>query len=216
MRVILRNFALLTCVSFNTMAFAQLKVFPSSEIATKALFPNDNPWEWTSAEGDLNGDGVKDVAMIITFPRKEGEQGYPLEKKVLVLAGVSSGGYTLLSVSGTYCDAQKFYNLEIVGSSLFVTEVHKADSNESVTNSLQYRFNKKYSDLELIGRENISESFEDKSYYRLSVNYLNGSSIEYEQNKERAKPKKKTRFNISSLPRLNGFDCEKFVDDSVY
>ncbi|PTQ90769.1 hypothetical protein [Agitococcus lubricus] len=216
MRISLKLFVLLISITLNSNVFAQLNVFSSREAAINTLFPHDNPWMWTSAEGDLTGDGTDDVAMIITLPRNEGEQGYPIEKKVLVLAGLASGGYTLLSVSGTYCDAQKFYNLEIVGSSLFVTAVHKADASGSITHSSQYRFNKKYSDLELIGREDISESFADNSYYRLSINYLNGSSINYEKNKGSAKSTKKTRFHISSLQRLNGFDCEKFVDNAIY
>jgi hypothetical protein len=94
MNLLLRVSALLTCILFNSMAFAQSEIFPSPNAATKSLFPNDDVGEWVSEEGDLNNDGVKDVAMIITFPREVGEQGYPLEKKVLVLGLTSASTAT--------------------------------------------------------------------------------------------------------------------------
>ena len=146
MRLMLRNFILLVCITFNKALFAQSEVFSSLNSVILELFPNKNPHEWTSTEGDLNGDGVTDIAAIVTLM----PEIYPSEIRLLVLAGVSSGGYRLLSVSDKYCNAQKFFNLDIVGSSLFVTAVHKVESDEFVTDKLQYRFNKRYLDLELI------------------------------------------------------------------
>ena len=76
MRVIARTCASLSFVIFSATAFAQSNVFSSPEAATAALFPNKNPWVWTSTEGDLNGDGIKDLAMIITLDR----EGLPLDQ----------------------------------------------------------------------------------------------------------------------------------------
>ena len=203
MRVIARTCASLSFVIFSATAFAQSNVFSSPEAATAALFLNKNPWVWTSTEGDLNGDGIKDLAMIITLDR----EGLPLEKRLLVLAGVSGGKYSPLSISSEYCDAQKFFGLDIKGSSLFVTEVHKAEGDSFITDTLQFRFNKKLADLELIGRENIYES--DKSYGRTSVNYPAGVTIVYERIHGRIKEKERSRFATPPLARLNGFNCDK-------
>ena len=199
-----RSCASLILLTLAITAFAQADVFPSPEAATAALFPNKKFSEWVSTEGDFNGDGIKDLAMILAlYPKDE-----PLETRLVVLVGVPSGGYLPLSISSLYCEAQKFYNLEAEGASLFVTEVHKADGNGTITNTLQFRFNKKLADLELIGQENIGESFQDNSYHRLSVNYPAGMAIDYERVRGRIKVTKRTRFAAPQLARLNGFGCD--------
>ena len=201
MLISLRNFASLVLLTQAVTAFAQADTFTSSEAAIANLFPNKNPWVWTSEEGDLNGDGIIDLAMIITLDRENG----PLEKRLLVLAGAAAGKYTLLSVSGEYCDAQKFYNLGAKGDSLFVTEVHHVGEDGSTTNTLQFRFNKTHGDFELIGKENI---WEGKEYGRSSVNYLAGLSIEYKRVRGHIKATKRSRFAAPQLARLNGFTCD--------
>src|SRR3569833_3796564 len=128
--------------------------------------------------------------MILTHSPETG----PLEKRLVVLAGVSGGKYSPLSVSSEDCDTQKFFNLEVKGSSLLVQEVDKADGDGAVTNTLQFRFNKKLADLELIGRENISESFQDDSYNRRSVNYPAGTAIVYERIHGRIEETKRSHF----------------------
>lgn len=187
-------------------AIAQADVFPSASAAIDASFPDKKFVGWTATEGDLNGDGIKDLAMILThFP----ESG-PFETRLVVLAGVSGGGYSPLSISSEYCKAQKFFNLEVKRGSLFVEEVHKADGDVLVTNTLQFRFNKKLADLQLIGTENISESSQDNSYARESVNFPAGIAIAYERLGKRVKETKRSRFRAPSLARLNGFDCDKY------
>ena len=133
-----RSCALLVLFAQAFTAFAQADVFPTPAAAIAALFPNKEFVEWTSTEGDLNGDGIKDLVMILTHSPETG----PFEKRLVVLAGVSGGKYSPLSVSSEYCDTQKFFNLEVKGSSLLVQEVDKADGDGSVTNTLQFRFNK--------------------------------------------------------------------------
>jgi hypothetical protein len=207
-----RSCASLVLLALAVTAFAQADVFPSPKAAIAAVFPNKELFEWTSTEGDFNGDGIKDLAMILTLHPEDG----PLETRLVVLAGVSGGKYAPLSISSKYCDAQKFFGLEAKGSSLFVTEVHKADGDGLITNTLQFRFNKKLADLELIGRENIYESFQDKSYGRTSVNYPAGMTIVYERIHGRIKAKERSRFEPPPLARLNGFDCDKYFDGKPY
>lgn len=197
---------LLVILSQAVAAFAQENIFSSPAAAISELFPNKKVSEWISTEGDLNADGIKDLAMILVyFPEDR-----PFETRLVILAGAPGGKYLPLSISSRYCDAQKFFNLEAKGASLFVQEVHKADGDSVITNTLQFRFNKKLSDLELIGTENISESFDDKSYHRSSVNYPAGMVIEYERTRGRIKETKRSHFMTPRLARLNGFDCDKY------
>jgi len=200
MLISLRNFASLVLLTQAVTAFAQADTFTSSEAAIAAIFPNEKYVEWGSTEGDWNGDGIKDLAMILSGP--EGNH------RLVVLAGVFGSGYFPLSISSTYCDAPKFYNLDAKGASLFVTGVHKADEDGSAADTLQFRFNKKLNDLELLGMENIWESFQDNSYGRLSVNYPAGLAIEYKRVRGHIKATKRSRFAAPQLARLNGFACD--------
>lgn len=63
---------------------------------------------WTAAEGDLTGDGIPDVAMVLTG-RKGGDA--PMEVRLVVLGGSPGGGYRRLSGSGEFCHPSKFYGV---------------------------------------------------------------------------------------------------------
>ena len=135
------------------------------------------------------------------------------EMRLVVLAGVSGGKYTPLSVSSSYCRAQKFFNLEAKGTSLFVTQVDKADGDAMGSSTLQFRFSRKLGDFELIGQESRWESYGSTSEYgRNSTNYLTGRFIDYERVQGRIRIKKEKRFEIPELARLNGFDCDRYVN----
>ena len=201
---------LLVLLSQAVAAVAQENVFSSPATAISKLFPNKNVSEWVFIEEDLNGDGIKDRAMILSYFPEDS----PFETRLVVLAGASGGKYLPLSISSRYCDAQKFFNLEAKGGSLFVTEVHKAEGDTLITNTLQFRFNKAHGDFELIGKENIWE--EGKEYGRSSVNYLAGKYIDYERVRGRIRAKEQKRFEVPSLARLNGFNCGRYFDGMPY
>src|SRR5689334_19904944 len=65
MFVLGRLLAALSLVSQAATACAQSNAFPSREGAIAALFPTEKFVEWTSTDGDWNGDGIKDLAMIL-------------------------------------------------------------------------------------------------------------------------------------------------------
>ncbi len=188
-------------------AFAQPQEFSTAKAAVAALFPNQTFVEWTSTAGNWNGDGVQDLALILI------EVDRPMEVRLVVLAGKAGGAYTPLSASSSYCMAQKFYNLEAKGTSLWVTAVDKAEGDVSATTTLQFRFSPQRGDFELIGKENVWE-VQDKEYGRSSVNYLAGKFITYERVKGRVKVSKEKRFVVPSLALLNGFNCNTY-DDGV-
>lgn len=202
-----RRLALLVFLTQAVTAFAQKENFSSPEAAIAALFPNDKFLEWNSTDGDWNGDGTKDLALIVS--QAELSAGQPREIRLVVLAGVPGGKYSLMSVSASYCSAQHSYGIGSEGTSLFVNALHKMDG--PITDTLHFRFNKKLGDFELIGRENVWGSPGDTSYGRLSVNYLVGLETVYETARGRIK-QKRSRFAIGRLARLNGFECDKDVN----
>ena len=192
-------------------ACAQPQEFAHPKAVVAALFPNQKFVEWTATAGDWNGDGVQDIALILN--EVDGPVDRPMEIRLVVLAGTAGGAYTLLSASSSYCVAQKFYNLEAKGASLWVTAVDKAKGEVSATTTLQFRFNPRRADFELIGKENVWE-VQSKEYGRSSVNYLAGKFITYERTKGRVNTSKEKRFAVPSLASLNGFNCTTY-DDGV-
>ena len=192
-------------------AFAQPQEFTTAKAAVAALFPNQTFVEWTSTAGNWNGDGVQDLALILN--EVDGPADRPMEIRLVVLAGKAGGAYTPLSASSSYCMAQKFYNLEAKGTSLWVTAVEKAEGDVSATTTLQFRFSARRGDFELIGKENVWE-VQGKEYGRSSVNYLAGKFITYERVKGHVKVSKEKRFAVPSLALLNGFNCNTY-DDGV-
>ena len=194
-----------------TGAYAQAPAFARPEAAIAAMFPQQTFVEWASTTGDWNSDGVPDLAFV---PNEvNGPPDRPMEIRLVVLAGAPGGQYAPLSASASYCRAQKFFHLEAKGASLLVTAVDKAEDNASGNTTLQFRFNPKRGDFELIGKENLWE-VQGKEYGRTSVNYLAGKLTLYERVKGRVKVNKEKRFEAPRLARLNGFDCNSY-DDGV-
>lgn len=167
---------------------------------------------WAIAEGDLNGDGIHDLALLLTGQKGEND---PREERLFVLTGNPDGSYRLLSVSAEFCHPSKFYNLDIKKNSLFVEAVEAVDATGISSYTLQFRYNAKLHDVELIGREENSHSYKreensdgDKEDYedRTSSNYLTGKIIH--TTKRGGKTTTTTeRITSPAHPRLNGFSC---------
>ena len=191
-----------------TSAFAQPPAYAKPEAAVAALFPQRTFVEWNSTAGDWNGDGVPDLALILN--EVNGPSDGPMEIRLVVLAGAPGGQYTPLSASASYCRAQKFFNLEAKGTSLFVTAVDKAEDQNSGNTTLQFRFNPRLGDFELIGKETVWTSGKDGG--RSSVNYLSGQYITSERVKGRLKVSKEKHFAVPALAVLKGFDCDVYDD----
>ena len=191
-----------------TGAYAQSPAFARPEAAIAALFPQQTFVEWTSTTGDWNSDGVPDLAFV---PNEvNGPPDRPMEIRLVVLAGTPGGQYTPLSASASYCRAQKFFNLEAKGASLFVTAVDKAEGDDLGSTTLQFRFNPRRGDFELIGKEIVWTSGKDGG--RSSVNYLSGKFITTKRVKGRLKASQEKRFVVPALAVLKGFDCGVYED----
>lgn len=195
---------------------ASAKNTPKAPQAISAIAPTfpHLTFIWAMAEGDLNADGIPDLALVVTGQR---EENAPREERLFVLTGNPDGGYRVLSVSDDFCHVNKFYNLEIVKNSVFVQGFGYADSVRASSFTLQFRYNAKLQDLELIGEQGLEENYEDGSYYRISVNYLTKTAIHSRHAGKRHK-EAKVRFNNGAILRLQGFDCSshRLPDSPVY
>ena len=157
-----------------------------------------------------------------------------------MFAGASDGSYTPISVSGQFCEPEKFYNMSIEGSALIVQAVSYADAARAASFTLQFRYNAKLNDFELIGMEEDSVEYDENSSYKVSVNYLTkvirlsrhlGKSyikrsttadgiekiVEYSRRSGKHK-EARTRFANSTIFRLQGFECggNSAPDTGVY
>lgn len=159
---------------------------------------------WASTEGDLNGDGIPDMAMVLTGRKTESDS---MEERLFVLAGKPDGTYEVLSISAEFCHPSKFYNLDIARNSLFAQMVEFADATRISSRTLQFRFNAKLSDLELIGEEENAESYEDGAMERTSTNYLTGKVIHATKNGSKIKTRIERIDKSASPARLNGYLC---------
>ena len=191
-----------------TGAYAQAPAFARPDAAIAAMFPQQTFVEWTSTTGEWNGDGVPDLALVLN--EVNGPSDRPMEIRLVVLAGTPGGQYTPLSASASYCRAQKFFNLEAKGASLFVTAADKAEGDALGTTTLQFRFNPRRGDFELIGKESVWTSGKDGG--RSSVNYLSGKFITSKRVKGRLKASQEKRFVVPALAVLKGFDCGVYED----
>ena len=163
--------------------------------------------EWTSERGELNGDGFEDMAMILSCSDAVSDGGTQL----VVLAGRAEGGYAVLSKSARYCNAHKFFNLRIEEGSFYAEAVQKADSTYFGSNTLQFRFNKRLGDFEVIGQELRWDSYDDESSGSWSKNFLTGAVVESEVVRGRTIHSKRAKEQRSPLMRLNGFDCNNLA-----
>ncbi len=155
------------------------------------------------AEGDLNGDGIADVALLLTGS-KGGDA--PREERLVVLAGLADGAYKLLSVSGEFCHPSKFYNLDLRERSLFVEAVQAADASRHGSSTLQFRYSARLGDLDLIGEEMRSVEYGNGDEERTSSNFLTGQRISTVKHKGKTRTKTE-RIANPAHPALSGWAC---------
>ncbi len=163
---------------------------------------------WAVTTGDLNGDGIDDVAMVMTGSRRDDADR---EERLVVLAGQPDGNYRILSISGEFCHPAKFYNLDIKRNSLFVQAVEYADAARVSSYTLQFRYDARLRDFALIGNETVSEGYEDGTLDRLSTNRLTGETLHTIRQKGKTRSVK-GRIALAAKQVLGGTACDVFQD----
>jgi hypothetical protein len=172
-------------------------------------FPDRQFSVWTLEAGDLNGDGIDDLALIVTAPRENTQN----DERLLVFAGNRDKTYSVLAFSAEFCHVRKFYNLSIAKSSLFVQGVMTENGNSMSSLTLQFRYNPRRKDLELIGREYSSADYAQNTSERVSTNYLTGAVHREGTVKNKRKQARVQLPRSAGLLSLNGFDCLTYQQD---
>lgn len=193
--------------------------FPSATVAAeiRSLFPGRNYSVWSHATGDINDDGIEDLALVLAD-----DAGGQRHERLLVLTGSPDRALRPLSVSGEFCNTRNFYSMAMAGPQLSVQGFSTLPSSGSASTTFKFRYNSRLNDLELIGQEYVEEDVERNSLYRVSSNYL-ATTVVYSR-KDKGKYKEmRIRMATPSLPSLSGFDCTShlaqgervYIDESL-
>lgn len=187
--------------SASLAAAEESRVSIKVQAALKTAFPDEAFSIWNAEAGDVNGDEIEDLSLILTRPDDPG----PRKERLAILAGHLDGSYSMLAVSNQFCNARQFYNLSIKGKSLLVTGYSSASSHFN----LQFRYNDKRKKLELIGEDEVSENEMEKSSYRMSINHLT-KKISYSRRKGNRNKEETVYMKSPDLISLQGFDCTTY------
>lgn len=192
----------LVCTSLLSVSAEYTTTGKKAISAIAAAYPRLT-FIWTSAEGDLDGDGIADLALVVTGPGGEGPRR---EERLFVLTGNPDGSYKVLSVSDEFCSVSKFYNIDIKKNSVFVQAFEYADAARASSYTMQFRYSARLKDLEFVGEESLDENYGDSSYYSVSNNYLNRTAIHSRHARKRHR-EVKVRLNNWPMLSMQGFDC---------
>jgi hypothetical protein len=202
---LLAGFISLTGFASATAA-TDIHPFTKAETAVNTLFPNERFSIWTYTSGDLNGDGIDDLGLVLTNTEGEG----PRVERLAVLAGQSDGNYSILAVSDEFCNVRYHYNLDVTRKSLLVTGFSNLASPSKFT--LQFRYNDQRKDFELIGEGWDDQNEKNTSSYSVSINYITKKII-YSRRKNNKHKEVEIQMKPHSLAGLKGFNCFNYGED---
>ncbi|HYJ92848.1 MAG TPA: hypothetical protein VEV84_16170 [Pyrinomonadaceae bacterium] len=168
---------------------AAIKRIPTKGNSTKDFAPNG--WEiYSEAKGDLNGDGLDDVALTLTLPLNVAEKlrdvtgdNYEAAPSIIViLFAVRGGGYTLYGINGRLYPADSDYRSYLDNKIEKGVLVINTNWGDGWANDITYRFryDKLAGRMMLIGFDH--EHYDRASIYeghKSSENYLTGLRIDY-------------------------------------
>lgn len=174
-----------------------------SQAAVDALFPHQGFSIWNAASGDLNDDGIDDLALILT----NSNGPYERSERLAVLSGHTDGKFTIISLSGEFCKVRQFYNLDIERKTLLITGYSSSSSHFS----MRFRYNEKRKDLELIGEDQHNKDDVAETADTLSMNHLT-KTISYSKINGRKRREASAQMKPRELIGLKGFDCLTYED----
>lgn len=181
--------ALFLIATLMAQAHATNQTYSAEAIATAVHLDFADADVMDTAEGDLDGDGLPDVAVCIGLGGDD--------QMIMVLRGTRSHTLVPWESSERFPWPQHTPELEIRKGSLFVSSLHISLDTASSLNR-QYRF--RHGHFQLIGDESWTQSpVQDdepgpKSSIRLSNNYLTGVSVSVSE------PGKRVERGRSRLP----------------
>lgn len=178
---------------------------PQAKQVIAKAFPSLKFEEYECARGDLDRDGIPDVAAIIQYTSDDIELA-----QVLILKGSNSGNYSIIAKSDVYGPHMRRDEYASIskGSVFLSASTHTYD--EYVGASYQFKLVEK--EFVLIGLEETRGGIgEDKPSYSRSVNFLTNRLIEHRRirgkqivDQRLLQTQQKTRLTEFTLDNVGG------------
>ena len=169
--------------------------------ALRKTLPHHEPNKKYIEMGDLNNDGVAEIATLLGDPDYNKFKEKDGEIRIVILSGNPSEGFKVLTSSPELPrDPNVFYFLRVKNKSLYLLT-----SGRGFT--LNYQFKLRGGDFVLIGEEStsFSPSEENAPYIKESFNYLTGRAVHSEKSSKGYKEKKGS-FEGKRLVKLVEFN----------
>lgn len=169
--------------------------------ALRKTLPHHEPNKKYIEMGDLNNDGVAEIATLLGDPDYNKFKEKDGEIRIVILSGNPSEGFKVLTSSPELPrDPNVFYFLRVKNQSLYLLT-----SGRGFT--LNYQFKLRGGDFVLIGEEStsFSPSEENAPYIKESFNYLTGRAVHSEKSSKGYKEKKGS-FEGKRLVKLVEFN----------
>jgi hypothetical protein len=173
----------------------------------KRLFPSGSVSSWR--RGDLDNDGIDDIAMIINQSDDHDSDG-----QILVLHGDARGDFELLAKSLVFPSlygTALTYGLDIRKGSL-ILNASGPEGYESVQ-STRFQFKWTSGDLRLIGYSRFIEEMGNDGKRQFSVNYLTGDRAEWSRRGKKY-VEFKSKIAGKALLGFESFDWNSSDDDN--
>lgn len=163
------------------------------------------------ATGDLDGDGLPDVAAVVVC--KTTEYGQPQDEELIVLYGQQGGSYKIAYRSEVWIwDGQREMELEIKNKVLVFSE-HCAYGCNPESWASSYKFKMRNNGLILAGEDHSStvmsgKDFEFEETSGNSVNYLTQKVIYWKKTTRQGYSEKRLAFKLKAPLSLSNFNLE--------
>jgi hypothetical protein len=204
----------LTASALTVVAFAGAAEQPHTAAALRMLqesFPNLRVLPSSAVNGDLNGDGLRDVAVLAydraPEARSTHDPGGDLLKIVVVLGKPHHAFQHLATSADTYAHENVFQNLRVRGKTLSFT---RSGSGGCCSDwSTTYHFAMRSGDLMLVGEDstNTSKGNQPINDYGHEIDYVSGRVVYWRKTTNRSVRVRRT-FRPVPLQPLRAFSYE--------
>lgn len=196
-------------------SLATLAILASAGYATEQLpagafasvnkaCPDAQPERTVAAIGDLNGDGIPDVALVVSCRS-------PDDQELIVLQGQLDGAYEIAHRSEVWpWSGRSEMELEVRNNLLILSEHCAYNCNPESWKS-SYKFKMHQDNLVLAGEDHSETALSGKNLEfeqttGISTNYLTGKVIYWGKSSRRGYSEKKSAYKPKALLTLAGFN----------
>ena len=191
---------------FGSIGCSAEQLSSEALIAAKGVCPEASDNQIKSAMGDLNGDNIPDVAILLSCRSRE-------DQELMVLHGQRGGSYKIAYRSQVWpWNGRSEIELEIRKGTLVLSEHCAYNCNPESWRS-KYKFATRNNRLILVGEDHIStllsgKDFEVENESGNSVNYLIQKVIYWGRETGRGYSERKLAFKLKEPLKFTDFNLE--------